>query len=235
MSTFSDFFSSQKRLLIAVASSGEQSAIIDALQQKIDGSAGDWRAQHFESFSLLQTGVGKVNSAGAVTHELMEGRESGRNYSAVLSFGIAGSLQSHVEIGSSVFSTSVAFADEGTPLVAGKDWTSLEQSGWAQTSFPIVEYDWTKHLSANADHVGIIATVSTISGTDEIAVQYKERTGALAEAMEGAAVAQVCQRLNIPFAELRVISNRCGNRNVNKLDIPTSFRRLRQIVAEWHF
>ncbi|RTL39807.1 MAG: futalosine hydrolase [Candidatus Melainabacteria bacterium] len=233
MSTFSEFFSSEKRLLVAVASGGEYRAIIEALQHKIDDAAGDWRAQHFESFSLLQTGVGKANAAGAVTHELMSGNASRRNYAVVLSFGIAGSLQSHVEIGSSVFGSTVVFADEGTPFIAGQDWTSLEQSGWAQTSFHTSDCDWSQHLSANADHVGTIATVSTISGTDEIAAQYRQRTGALAEAMEGAAIAQVCQRLEIPFAELRVISNRCGNRNINKLDIPTSFKRLKQIVSEW--
>lgn len=233
MSTFASFFNQDNRLLLAVASGGEYGAVLNAMNQSEENS-GDWQARHFEVFTLLQTGVGKANSAGAVTRELVESTQQKRSYAGVLSFGIAGSLQTSVEIGSSVFATASVFADEGTPLVANRDWTSLEQSGWAQTNFPQQETDWSRHLSLCVDHTGVIATVSTISGTDEIAADYLKRTGALAEAMEGASIAQVCSRLNLPFAELRVISNRCGNRNVNKLDIQTSFKRLKQLVSDWH-
>lgn len=233
--SFSDFFSSNNRLLLAVASGGEYGAVLKALNQNVSDTSRDWSASHFDSLSVLQTGVGKSNSAGAVTHELTAGLANNRHYGAVLSFGIAGSLDDHVKIGSTVFGSAAVFADEGTPCLANQDWTTLEQSGWARTSFLQNEHPWTQHLSLSADHVGVIATVSTISGTNEIAAQYAERTGALAEGMEGAAIAQVCSRLEIPFAELRVISNRCGNRDVNKLDIPTSFKRLMQVVLDWKF
>ncbi len=234
--SFSDFFSSNNRLLLAIASGGEYCAVLKALNQPVDETSEDWCASHFDSISVLKTGVGKTNSAGAVVHELTTAKaKNNRQYSAVLSFGIAGSLDEHVEIGSTVFGSAAVFADEGTPYLANQDWTTLEQSGWARTSFPQSEYPWNRHLSLSADHVGVIATVSTISGTNEIAGQYAKRTGALAEGMEGAAIAQVCSRLEVPFAELRVISNRCGNRDVNKLDIPTSFKRLIQVVQDWKF
>ncbi|HEY9733953.1 MAG TPA: futalosine hydrolase [Drouetiella sp.] len=233
--SFSDFFSRDKRLLLAVASGGEYGAVLKALNASDIETSRDWCAIHFDTFSVLQTGVGKANAAGAVTHEFMDGKSNDRNYSAVLSFGIAGSLAPQVEIGSTIFGSSAVFADEGTPCIGGQDWTSLEQSGWARTAFVQEEQPWTTHLSSTADHIGVIATISTISGTDEIASQYAKRTGALAESMEGAAIAQVCLQLELPFAELRVISNRCGDRNVNKLDIPTSFKRLIKVVQDWNF
>lgn len=233
--SLSEFFSRDNRLLLAVASGGEYSAVLKALSVSDSAAPGDWCAVHFDAFSILQTGVGKSNSAGAVARELAVGKLSNRNYGAVLSFGIAGSLVEHVKIGSTVFASAAVFADEGTPFIAEQEWTSLEQSGWARTSFVSEDYSWSQYLSSTADHIGAIATVSTISGTDEIAAQYAKRTGALAEGMEGAAIAQVCARLEIPFAELRVISNRCGNRNVNKLDIPTSSNRLIQVVRDWNF
>ncbi|MBS1953326.1 MAG: futalosine hydrolase [Cyanobacteria bacterium SZAS-4] len=232
---FSEFFDSNNRLLLAVASGSEFGAVLRALNQNIDETSEDWCALHFDSISILQTGVGKANAAGAVTHEISIAKANGRNYSAVLSFGIAGSLDENVKIGSTVFGTAAVFADEGTPHLANQEWTSLEQSGWARTSFQQNESPWSQHLSLSADHVGAIATVSTISGTNEIAAQYAKRTGALAEGMEGAAIAQVCSHLSVSFAELRVISNRCGNRDVNKLDIPTSFKRLTQVVQVWKF
>lgn len=233
--SFSDFFNKNNRLLLAVASSGEYGAVLTALNKNVDETSEDWCASHFDSISILQAGVGKSNSAGAVAQELTVAEANNRRYGAVLSFGIAGSLDEQVKIGSTVFGSAAVFADEGTPSLTNQEWTSLEQSGWAQTAFRQSEYPWSQHLSSSADHVGVIACVSTISGTTEIAAQYAKRTGAIAEGMEGAAIAQVCSRLTVPFAELRVISNRCGNRDVNKLDIPTSFKRLTQVVQDWQF
>ena len=62
------------------------------------------------------------------------------------------------------------------------------------------------------DSIGPIATVSTCSGTDDLASAIAARTAALAEAMEGAAVGLAAQRAGLPFAEVRVISNTTGDR-----------------------
>lgn len=232
--TLSNFFDAKNRLLLAIASAGEVNAVLKALGL-VEDAPGDWQSMHFESFSILQTGVGKANSAGAVSQELTRAQLEKRQFSGVLSLGIAGSLQSAVSIGSTVFASTVVLADEGTPFINNCDWTSLESAGWAQTTFKCATTDWAQCLQQSADHTGIIATVSTISGCDEIATDYLKRTGALAEGMEGAAIAQVCLRFGIPFAEHRVISNNCGNRNINKLDIPTSFKRMKEVVQSWGF
>lgn len=234
MTSLSEFFDRHNRLLLAIASAGETSAVLKALNQTQE-APGDWRVLHFESFSILQTGVGKSNAAGAVSQELTTAGMNDRQYAGVLSFGIAGSLKSSLPIGSTVFASSAVLADEGTPFINDCDWTSLQTSGWAQTNFDSARTDWAEFLQKGADHSGIIATISTISGTDEVAKDYVSRTGALAEGMEGAAIAQVCLRFGVPFAEYRVISNSCGNRNINKLDIPTSFRRMKEVVQSWRF
>ncbi|MEO0716207.1 MAG: futalosine hydrolase, partial [Planctomycetota bacterium] len=67
-------------------------------------------------------------------------------------------------------------------------------------------------LAPAVDHVGAISTVSTCSGTDDLASAIAGRTAALAEAMEGAAVGLAAQRAGLPFAEVRVISNTTGDR-----------------------
>lgn len=264
MNLFCDFFDEENSLLLAVASSGETQAVLAALGHSAPAtgnpgepgdfslasaqdsraaspgeSLGDWQALHFPRFSLLQTGVGKANAAGAVARTLTHARASGKNYAGVLSFGIAGSLkQDSVKIAQTVFASKAVLADEGTPLINGCDWTSLERSGWAQTDFDTCLFsasNWAQYLQEKADHSGPIATVSTISGSDQIAADYFKRTGALAEAMEGAAIAQVCAKFELAFAELRVISNYCGNRDIHKLDIPASFKRLKELVSSWGF
>jgi futalosine hydrolase len=56
-------------------------------------------------------------------------------------------------------------------------------------------------------------TVSLVSGDPNVAAQRFLRHQALAEGMEGSAVAQVCQRFGIPMLECRGISNQAGDRD----------------------
>jgi futalosine hydrolase len=56
-------------------------------------------------------------------------------------------------------------------------------------------------------------TVSTCSGTDDLARAMYARTGADVETMEGAAVAYVCRQFEVPLLHLRVISNWTGDRD----------------------
>jgi nucleoside phosphorylase len=85
-------------------------------------------------------------------------------------------------------------------------------------------------LTPLADTAGPIATVSTCSGTDALAAQVRARTGALAEAMEGAAVLHIAARLGVPAAELRIISNTCGHRPSQRWDLPKALARLESVV-----
>ena len=66
---------------------------------------------------------------------------------------------------------------------------------------------------------GPIATVATCSGTDAAAESVARRTGAVAEAMEGAAVVHAARRLGVPAIELRVISNTTGDREDQEWDL----------------
>ncbi|MDX9910955.1 MAG: futalosine hydrolase [Phycisphaerales bacterium] len=77
---------------------------------------------------------------------------------------------------------------------------------------------------------GTIATISTCSGTDAGAREVVRRTGAIAEAMEGAAIAQVCAMLSVPFVELRVISNTTGDRAAQHWDMPRAKETLERVA-----
>ena len=67
--------------------------------------------------------------------------------------------------------------------------------------------------------IGPIATVATCSGTDAAAAEVARRTGAVAEAMEGAAVVHAARRLRTRAIELRVISNTTGDRPAQRWDL----------------
>lgn len=59
---------------------------------------------------------------------------------------------------------------------------------------------------------GAIATVSAVSGTTRRAGRMARESGALVEAMEGFAVALCARAWNLPFAEIRAVSNVAGYR-----------------------
>ncbi|HCT45637.1 MAG TPA: hypothetical protein DF699_10535 [Phycisphaerales bacterium] len=80
---------------------------------------------------------------------------------------------------------------------------------------------------------GPIATVSWCSGSDACAQGVVERTGAICEAMEGAAVALAARRIDpgIATAELRVISNTTGDRSSQRWALDDSLRSLRAVLG----
>ena len=74
-------------------------------------------------------------------------------------------------------------------------------------------------------------TVSMVSGDATVAAERAQRTGALAENMEGSAVAQVCFRFGVPLLECRGISNVAGDRRKEHWQLREAVGRCHAIVA----
>lgn len=171
-----------------------------------------------ESVDLVLSGVGKANAAGATAAALARG-----GYGAVINLGVCGTLPgSPAAIGDVVLATRSVFADEGVESEAGAKWEPMAALG-----FPTAidgdgvagDVELVPLLRPLAAHAGVIATVSTCSGTDARAAAVAQRTGALAEAMEGASVLLAAARLRVPGAELRVVSNTTGERGKQKWEL----------------
>lgn len=173
--------------------------------------------QACDTFDVLRTGVGKANASGAVALHLKPGV-----HAAVISVGIAGALPkgeaagASLEIGQSIAADEIVMADEGVrgpggfQNMASLGFPAMPVPNGVSAVVPAHVRDW---LTKAAHGVGPIATVSVCSGTDELARDVALRTGARAEAMEGAGVALAALRLGVPFGEVRVISNTTGNRD----------------------
>lgn len=181
-------------------------------------------------FDLVVSGVGKANAAGAVARVLHPAIHGG-----VLSVGIAGALprsSGPLAIRAVVVATACVYADEG--LLTPEGFTDLGAMGFPLGPFqgPLIPVgpQLVEALRPLADAAGPVATVSTCSGTDPLAHQVAARTGALAEAMEGAAVAHAGARLGVPAGELRVISNTTGNRAGQSWDLRGALARLEEVI-----
>lgn len=203
----------------------------------------DWMVGRLSArFRLIRTGVGKVNAAAAVTRAIERAR-----YAAVINLGIAGALPgSELEIGDGVVATESVLADEGILTPAGFQ-TCSEMgfppgggafAGSEITGDPQLVAAFSRVIEGRALRPVRVATVSTCSGVDDLAAAVRDRTGAQAEAMEGAAIAQVVARFSdfFPsrapvFVELRAISNTTGNRAAQRWDIRRALGTLSDIAA----
>lgn len=211
---------------------------------------------------LVQSGVGKANAAACIVLALMQYPD----ISKVINLGICGRLSidnPEEDLGTVFCAAPSTYADEG--VLTPEGFKSLHDLG-----FPILgtdyqpdatgklykicaqdesSWDWTDMLSSllflndiKVTNAFPIATISTCSGTDDLARQIGERTEAGAEAMEGAAIRQICDRMSarrqrvelpdshIAFAELRVVSNTTGDRDKQIWNMPLALERLREIA-----
>lgn len=182
---------------------------------------------------LLVTGVGKVNAAAAIAH-----RADPSKHGLVVNLGICGALKPLSELALKwvVLASSSIYADEGVATPTG--FQSLPDMGFPLGPFAGSGVHGDPRLldllRPLAEAVGPVATVSTCSGTDVLAREVAARTGAIAEGMEGAALAHTLVRLHpeLPFAELRVVSNSTGDRPGQQWDLRGSLARLTGLVDE---
>lgn len=173
--------------------------------------------------TVVVSGIGRTNAAAATTEAILKRGP----FDGVICAGIAGALpDSGLNIGNVIVASSCIYMEEGLATASG--FVTMDSIGFALGDFAgnSVPVDETMLEAADALHVGPIATVATCSGTDLSAQEVARRTGALAEAMEGAAVVHAARRLRVPAIELRAISNTTGDRTKQVWDIAAAFRAL---------
>lgn len=228
-------------LILAVAAPAEARAVLKVFGADPSLADREWSLHRVaKGVEILVTGVGKVNAAGALASVLSA---DGHEHAVVVSLGVAGALpgsgpgvgpRGGLSIGDVVVANQSMYADEG--MLTPDGFSDCEAMGFALG--PTMEGGAVMHdaqiveaLGLHADHVGVIATVSTCSGTDAGAAMVASRTGALAEAMEGAAIGHVAARLGIRSAEVRAISNTTGDRAAQIWDLPSALNALARFTA----
>jgi futalosine hydrolase len=180
--------------------------------------------------TVVTGGIGRTNAAAATTASLV--RDGA--FDAVLSAGVAGALpDGGLGLGDAVLASACVYAEEGIATAHGH--VDLESIGLELGDFEgnVVPVDETllERLEGGF-RLGPIATVATCSGTDAAAREIARRTGAVAEAMEGAAVVHAARRLRVPAIELRAISNTTGDRAAQNWDLEGGLRALGTATRE---
>jgi futalosine hydrolase len=187
---------------------------------------------------VVVAGIGRTNAAAATAEALAEARAAGTPFAAVISVGIAGALPgSNLAIGTVIVADVCIYAEEGIALPEG-------QGDMRVLGFPLGDFEGNRvpvdgALLSGFRSLGTaceIATVATCSGTDAAAHAVRTRTGAMAEAMEGAAVVHAARRAGVPAIEIRSISNTTGDRAKQQWNIAAAFAALGAVgdsIAAW--
>jgi len=198
-----------------------------------------------QKVALLHSGIGKINAASAIT-ALLETTEP----ELVIVIGCGGAYpNSGLGVGDLVLASEEVLGDEGVVTAQGfVDFATL--------GFPLLEHGGpimkqrfcadpqrlaaVQPLLAAAANaagaklaIGPLVTVSTCSGTDQAARAMEQRTGGICENMEGAAVAQICHLYEVPFLELRGISNRVENRDLDRWNLPAAARNAQRALLAY--
>jgi len=198
---------------------------------------------------LCVGGMGKVNAAHAAALMISEFSPD-----ALLIFGVGGAYPSSgAAVGDIALAQVEIAGDEG--VLTHDGFKDMEYIGIpllkTSTSVIFTTYPASEHLLKRAlhslgctsgsgmtgIHSGTFVTLSTCTGTTSRARDLEDRYHGLCENMEGAAAAQVAGLHEIPWLEVRGISNLVEDRDTQKWDIPKAAeagqRAILRILGGW--
>ncbi|MDG2424726.1 MAG: futalosine hydrolase [Phycisphaerales bacterium] len=179
---------------------------------------------------VIVGGVGRTNSSAATTAAILQQGP----FQAVINAGIAGILPgSDLSIGDVLVADSCIYVEEGIETPSG--FRDLDAMGFPLGDFKGNHVPVDPQLLECCSHAhanGPIATVATCAGTDNRAREVVARTGALAEAMEGASVVHAARLQGLPAIEIRSMSNTTGNQDNQIWDIQTALDAIGDALQE---
>ena len=193
----------------------------------VDTSAGE--------LQVFDGGPGPVAAALSTASLLALGPE----YDLVISAGIAGGFRGRAEIGDIVLADQVIAADQG--VMTDEGFSTLRDLGLpGEGGYAVGNVEHRARLASGPYRLlaGDILTLSSMTGTDARAAELASRyPRAVAEAMEGYGVIEATRRSSertgrdIPFAEIRAISNIIGRRDRSTWNIPLALGALADVMS----
>lgn len=176
--------------------------------------------QEIKPFSGANTGtdilVSGVGVPAAMYH--LQKRMQQIDYDLIIQAGIAGTFNSAVRLGQVVLVKQDTFADLGAE--EKENFIPLFESGLAdKNEFPFTN-GWlvnnSKLMQQTTLEVVSAVTVNKVSDSLLQKQQLVKHFNAGIESMEGAALHYICLQENIPFLQLRSVSNLVGERDKTK-------------------
>lgn len=178
------------------------------------------------NFDILITGVGLIATSFFLTNTLFQ-----KKYDFILNMGICGSFKKEISIGSVVSVATENYGDLGVEdgnkfvpfanIKLPESENAFNQFSFENLNSTLAKLPLAKSISVNKVH-----------GNEESIKQVIENFNPDIESMEGLAVFFVCIQKEIPFLEIRAVSNYVERRNIANWNIPLALKNLTQEVVK---
>jgi futalosine hydrolase len=175
-----------------------------------------------QSVEVLISGIGAIATTFRLTQTLINS-----SYNRVISMGIAGSFIDDILLEEVVQITEDCFADLG--IDNNGTFLNLREAGLT---------DADDHFLPNPSPIPSLhrkvrgITIQIVTGSqkriDELVNRYQPEV----ETMENAAFFYVCQKMNVPFASFRAISNKVEPRNRENWRISEAIEQMNLVVGD---
>ncbi|MDR3245826.1 MAG: futalosine hydrolase [Prevotellaceae bacterium] len=187
-----------------------------------------------DNVTVAATGVGIASTAYNLAKLLHD------RYDFVLNIGIAGSFSDRLNIGDVTAVYSETFGDFGVSFPCGMTKEIGFSTCFEANIIPANMFPFTNGslISGEAEKISRNLSVplakgvtnNTVSGENSLIKRMRDKFSPDIETMEGAAFFYVCLCENIPFVEIRSISNMVESRNKSGWDIPLAIKNLSEKV-----
>jgi len=184
----------------------------------------------FLDIDVLITGIGLTSTTYHLTKQLQLKKPG-----MVIQAGVAGCFDKQIPLGTVVKIKQDAIADES--VVELKKLKTLFDLQLLQTSqFPF-KNGWLENpgnVLFKKTKLKMVKGISVnqITTSKQMITFYKSKFNPVIESMEGAALHYVCLMENIPFLQLRSISNYIGERNKKNWNMNESIMNLNDVLIK---
>lgn len=212
------------KILIVSATKFEINPLLSKMESTnaIDGRLLTCKFKNLEIHFLI-TGVGMVSTA------YYTGKILDETYDAAFNVGICGSFNRNLELGAVVNIYEDTFSELGAE--DGEQFLTLEDLKLQGVS-KVVNKSGAMHSIIEAIPKVTGITVNTSHGDEESIKKAYDKFHPYVESMEGAAFMFACENENIPYVQIRAVSNYVEKRNRDAWNIPLAIENLNKQVLE---
>jgi futalosine hydrolase len=178
-----------------------------------------------------QSGVGMLATAVSLTKMITEEKPD-----LIIQIGIAGCFDEKMILGKVVCINEESLGDLGVQE-DGK-WKDIFDLKLEKSTYPPFEKrklpnQWMKDYNVLKLPEVAAVTINQITTSPDHKLQLIKKYEAVIESMEGAALHYVCRTFNVPFIQMRAISNYIGERDKSKWEIKTAIDNLNQVILKY--
>ncbi len=179
------------------------------------------------TLNVLVSGVGMLSTSFKLTQYLLS-----HSVDLVLNIGIAGAYSPSMPLGRVVLVNEDLAGDLGAEnkeeLLTVFDLEFENPNEFPYTNGTIIN-PYATSIHQNLQDLPLVSAVSVnlTAGSTRTIHQRVQKFKADIETMEGLAVAYVCQKLSVPYLQIRSISNWVEERNRERWNIPLALENLK--------